>query len=75
MTAKGPRMVHGEYSPAARLAQHLKDVQIMQDLATSRASSLPLSDTHARLLQSAIDMGWGDQDNSALFEVLRRRES
>ena len=38
----------------------------------SRGLTLPLAETHRRLMEQAEAAGLGDQDNSAILEVLRR---
>lgn len=72
MDIKGERMLTGDFAPEARLAQHLKDVRLILDAGHQTAARLPLSELHAELLQSLVDQGWGDFDNSA---VLRAFES
>jgi hypothetical protein len=32
---------------------------------------VPLSQTHEQLLARAVELGWGEADNSALVEVYR----
>ncbi|MBU10414.1 MAG: 6-phosphogluconate dehydrogenase [Gemmatimonadetes bacterium] len=72
MDHKGPRMVAGDFeSPAARLRQHAKDVDLILDCARSAGIRLPLTPVHARLLADAIAAGDGDLDNSAIIRQLR----
>ena len=72
MDAKGRKMVERDFSVQARLSQHLKDVRLMLKAAADAGLDLPLSETHCRLMERAEDCGLGDQDNSAIIEVLRR---
>ncbi|MCC7424689.1 MAG: NAD(P)-dependent oxidoreductase [Planctomycetaceae bacterium] len=72
MDIKGERMLTGDFAPEARLAQHLKDVRLILDAGHHSAARLPFSELHAELLQTLVDQGWGDFDNSA---VLRAFES
>jgi 3-hydroxyisobutyrate dehydrogenase-like beta-hydroxyacid dehydrogenase len=72
MDIKGERMLTGDFAPEARLAQHLKDVHLILDAGDRTAARLPLSTLHADLLQSLVEQGWGEFDNSA---VLRAFES
>jgi 3-hydroxyisobutyrate dehydrogenase-like beta-hydroxyacid dehydrogenase len=72
MDAKGAKMITGDFQPAARLSQHLKDVRLMLHAATDAEIALPLSETHCRLLERAEAAGWGDLDNSAIIKVLQR---
>lgn len=69
MDTKGPKMIASDYSPQARLAQHLKDVRLIRDLARRHHAKTPLSDVHEALLQAAVDRGYADADNSAVIEA------
>lgn len=69
MDTKGSKMVEEDFSVQARLSQHLKDVRIMLQLAGDCNIPLPLSETHRQLLESAVDRGWGELDNSAVIRV------
>ena len=69
MDAKGPKMIARDYSPQARLAQHLKDVRLIRELAQRHGARTPLSDVHAELLQRAVELGYGEADNSAVIEA------
>jgi 3-hydroxyisobutyrate dehydrogenase-like beta-hydroxyacid dehydrogenase len=69
---KGPMMVAGEFSPQSRIRQHLKDVNLMLESARQAGQSLPLSETHARLMRDALAAGDGDLDNAAILLQLRR---
>jgi len=67
MDTKGEKMITQDFKPQAKLAQHLKDVQLM--LAATEMK-LPLSETHRDLLEKAVALGFGDLDNSAIIKVL-----
>jgi 3-hydroxyisobutyrate dehydrogenase-like beta-hydroxyacid dehydrogenase len=71
MDTKGPKMTAADYSPQARLAQHLKDVRLIRELAHRHNAKTPLSDVHESLLQAAIDLGYADVDNSAVIEAFK----
>jgi len=71
MDVKGAKMVQRDFRVQARLAQHLKDVNLMIDAAAAAGRSLPFSTTHQKVLERAMEMGLGDLDNSAVVEVLR----
>ena len=73
MDSKGPKMAARDYAPQARLAQHLKDVQLIRALAQRHGASTPLSDIHEQLLAEAVALGLGDADNSAVFGVYSAR--
>ena len=71
--AKGEMMVRGEFEPPqSRIRQHLKDVLLMLAAAQAHGQRLPLSETHAALMQAAIDAGDGDLDNAAIVRQLAR---
>lgn len=67
MDTKGEKMITQDFTPQARLSQHLKDVRLM--LAAS-AIPLPLSETHRALLEKAVALGFGDEDNSAVIQAI-----
>jgi 3-hydroxyisobutyrate dehydrogenase-like beta-hydroxyacid dehydrogenase len=71
--AKGEMMVQGRFEPPqSRIRQHLKDVRLMLAAAGAQGQRLPLSETHAALMQSAVDAGDGDLDNAAIVRQLAR---
>ncbi len=72
MDTKGDKMIYSDFSPQARLSQHLKDVGLILDLGERTHTALPISALHAQLLRSGVALGFGDQDNSAIIEVLRK---
>lgn len=71
MDTKGQKMIAREFSPQARLAQHLKDVRLIRELARRHDALTPLSDVHEALLQTAVELGYADADNSAVIEAFR----
>jgi 2-hydroxy-3-oxopropionate reductase len=75
METKGRKMIEGDFTVQARLSQHLKDVRLMLDAASSAAIELPLSRTHAELLQQVERAGFGDLDNSAVIKAYLRRNA
>lgn len=75
MDRKGPRMLHRDYAPEARLAQHHKDVRLMLDAARKLGIRLPLSAVHDGLLTAAEEAGFVEQDNSAVIEAYRRQNT
>jgi 3-hydroxyisobutyrate dehydrogenase-like beta-hydroxyacid dehydrogenase len=72
MDVKGRKMVERDFTVQARLSQHLKDVRLMLKAAGEAGMSLPLADTHRRLMEQAEAAGLGDLDNSAIIEILRK---
>jgi 3-hydroxyisobutyrate dehydrogenase-like beta-hydroxyacid dehydrogenase len=69
MDTKGMRMVGGDFSPEARLAQHAKDVRLILEQGEDVGARLPLSQLHIGLLEQLIKNGWGDEDNSAIMRA------
>jgi 3-hydroxyisobutyrate dehydrogenase len=69
MDSKGQKMIDGDFEPQARLSQHLKDVHLMLHAAEQCRTTLPLTQAHCDLLQTAMQMGLGDLDNSAIVRV------
>ena len=72
--AKGQMMVDGEFTPQSRIRQHLKDVGLMISAAGSAGQKLPLSETHAALMRSAVAAGDGDLDNAAIIRQIQREK-
>ena len=68
---KGRKMVEGDYDPEARLAQHLKDVELILELGRGVDAPLPLSHLHRQLLERGVSEGLGDLDTSSIVDVLR----
>ncbi len=72
MDTKGPKMVSGVYEPAvARLAQHAKDVGLILEYAHALGAPVPVSEAHAKLINTLVGRGLGDLDNAAIFEAYR----
>ena len=68
-------MIDSEFSVQARLSQHLKDVRLMLDAASTSGLNLSLAETHRQLLERAESLGLGELDNSAIIEAIRRPAS
>lgn len=69
MDTKGERMLSGDFQPAARLAQHAKDVGLIRELAQEVGARVPVSDLHARMLADLIASGHGALDNAAVIKA------
>ena len=74
MDTKGRKMIDQEFRAQAKLSQHLKDVRLMLDAAFNAGRSLPLIQTHARLLGAAEAAGFGELDNSAIIKTYDRHD-
>lgn len=75
MDTKGRKMIDGDFQPQARLSQHLKDVRLILNSAAEAGLKLPLSETHATLLEQTEAAGFGDLDNSAIINIYRGKVS
>ena len=73
MDVKGQRMLDGDFTPASRVRQHLKDVELILDYARRSGQGLPLSSAHEELLRAAVAAGDGELDNAAVIREIRRR--
>jgi len=67
MTTKGDKMLRRDFTPQATVAQHLKDVRLMLETAREAGLELPLSATHARLLEAVVAAGHAAADNTAII--------
>ena len=72
MDTKGRKMIDRDFRVLAKLSQHLKDVRLMLDAARKAEVKLPLTTLHADLLSQAEAAGYGEADNSAVINAIRR---
>lgn len=70
MDSKGEKMLRGDFTPQAKLSQHLKDVRLMLTAAERADAALPLTKTHRRILEHAERLGFGELDNSAIVRAI-----
>lgn len=75
MDNKGPKMLAGDFTPEARLAQHRKDVDLILAAAAESGSPAPLSELHRILLVKLEEQGYGDVDNSAIIRAFWTNEA
>jgi len=71
METKGRKMIERDFTPQARLAQHLKDVYLILRSAARHGLELPTTTLHSQLLEKAVAMNLGEADNSAIIETIR----
>jgi 3-hydroxyisobutyrate dehydrogenase-like beta-hydroxyacid dehydrogenase len=71
MDSKGEKMVRGDYAPQSRLAQTLKDAQLILEEAERQHQVLPLMRTNVALLSAAIAIAGAEADPAAIIEALR----
>ncbi len=67
MDTKGAKMLSGDFTPQAKLSQHLKDVRLILAAARQNGIELPLSAVHQELLARIESAGHGELDNSAIL--------
>lgn len=70
MDTKGERMVRGDFTPDARLSQHLKDVRLIVGIGRQAGLPMPMSAAHRAVLEDAEAAGYGELDNSAIIKAL-----
>jgi 3-hydroxyisobutyrate dehydrogenase-like beta-hydroxyacid dehydrogenase len=71
MDLKGARMLEGRFDAEGKLAQHLKDVELMLEVGHAAGAPLLATALHRQLLLAGVSAGLGDSDNSSIIEVLR----
>lgn len=69
MDTKGRKMLDADFTPEARLSQHLKDVRLILGEARRTAATTPLSELHERLLAELVERGFGEGDNSGVIRA------
>lgn len=72
MDTKGRKMLERDFTPEARLSQHLKDVRLILGLGARNGARLPLSSLHRELLERAEAAGFGASDNSAIIQAFEK---
>jgi len=75
MDVKGEKMINDDYSPQSKVAQHYKDLLMIQHYAHMEKENLPLADIHEKILKDLIDEGKGDLDSSSVFRYLKTRKA
>jgi len=71
MDIKGLRMLEGHFEPEGKLAQHLKDVDLMLEVGHAAGAPLMATALHRQLLLVGVAAGLGERDNSSIVSVLR----
>lgn len=71
MDIKGKRMLDGDYEPEGKLAQHLKDVELILEVGHAAGAPLLAPALHRQLLLAGVAGGFGERDNSSIMAVLR----
>ena len=71
MDVKGEKMLRSDFAPQSRIAQTLKDAQLMLDAARVLGQGLPMMEANAALLAASIRQGGGERDSAAVIEAIR----
>jgi 3-hydroxyisobutyrate dehydrogenase len=66
-------MTQGRFAPGFRVALHHKDLKICQQIASKKGIELPIADTTGDDYQQLMDMGYGDEDISALYRLKKQQ--
>jgi 3-hydroxyisobutyrate dehydrogenase len=74
MDVKGDKMVGGNFTPAGKVVQHLKDMKIVLAEAQRRGQQLPFAALLAEVLEACVRHGDGNADNTITIEEIRRRK-
>lgn len=69
---RGRTMVAGEFPLGFKLALHLKDLKICQEMVRERGGELPLVDRTVAQYEALVEQGHGDEDISALYRTNRQ---
>lgn len=68
---KGPTMLQGSYNPAFPLKHQQKDMRLALALGDENAVAMPVSAAANEAFKKARSLGLGDQDFSAVYEVVK----
>lgn len=71
MDSKGPKMLARDFAPQSRIAQTLKDAELILREADRHGLRLPMTATQAELLRAAIALEGPDSDSAAVIEAIR----
>jgi 2-hydroxy-3-oxopropionate reductase len=66
----GQRMIEGTFDPGFRIRLHRKDLSLATDAAKAMNISLPNTAMTQQLMNTALAIGLGDKDHSALIAAL-----
>jgi 2-hydroxy-3-oxopropionate reductase len=70
LDVKPPRLFDGNRTPGFKAHMQAKDLHIVLESAREYGIPLPSAAVHAQLFNAMLEMGMGDQDNSAVVGVL-----
>lgn len=70
MDSKGDKMLLRDFAPQSRIAQTLKDAELIIEEAGRRDLHLPVTSAQAELLRAAIALTGPDADSAAVIEAI-----
>lgn len=70
---KTPKMVSRDYSPQFPLKLLIKDLNYITETAEKAGAPMPVHKTVSEQFSSANERGYGEQDFSAIYEILGKR--
>jgi 2-hydroxy-3-oxopropionate reductase len=70
MEARGPKVIHGDFTPGFKSKFHYKDLNIIMETAKDLNVPLPATALTQQLFSSLVATGRGDLDHSAIITVL-----
>ncbi|MDH5341471.1 MAG: NAD(P)-dependent oxidoreductase [Betaproteobacteria bacterium] len=73
MDIKGDKMIAGDFTPHGKIAQTLKDFNLMLELAQRLKQQLPLTTTYTDIVEGNMKHGEAELDNAAVIQEIRRR--
>jgi len=71
MIDKGPKMLHGDFTPEGHVKTSLKDGRLALEQGHRFGVPMPVATAWTQLQQAAYQQGLGDLDSTAFIEVLR----
>jgi len=71
MIDKGPKMLHGDFSPEGHVRTSLKDARLALEQGTRLGAPMLVTSLWTQLQQAAYQQGLADVDSTAFIEVLR----
>lgn len=70
MDAKGEKMLQRDFRPQSRIAQTLKDAELILNEAQKHRLTLPMTSTQVTLLRQAIALKGGECDSAAVIAAI-----
>lgn len=70
LDVKPPRLLRGDRNPGFKASMMHKDLRIVQETADRYGMVLPATVVNGQLYRAMLELGMGDQDNSAVIGVL-----